>query len=158
MIIGHQYVSTCLEYALLYSCCLIIFIVMHYVLKHSKLRSDALFELNRTISVLFRILNVTCLIVVLFCYFLGRLFLFDFVFSNTDCGDCHTAGIRIAVLDYFQFWSNKTKSYLCYLTCFCLCAVYESADDTGLLMLLYILSANLFILVCCLLLLLYYAF
>ena len=83
--------------------------------------------------------------------------MFDFVFTNTDCGDCHT-GIRIAVLNYFQFGTTEIKSYLCYLSCFCLCVVYESADDTGLLKLLYILSANVFILVCCLLLLLYYAF
>ena len=92
---------------------------------------------------------MTCLS---FLFLLGSLFLFDFVFTNAGCGDCHT-GIRIGVLDYFQFVTKETKSYLCYLSCFCLCAVYESADDTGLLMLLYILSANLFILICCLLLL-----
>ena len=62
-----------------------------------------------------------------------KLFLFDFVLTNTSCGDCHT-GIRIAVLNYFQLGTKETKSYLCYLSCFCLCAVYESADDTGLLM------------------------
>ena len=64
-----------------------------------------------------------------------------FVFTNTDCGDCHTC-IRVAVLDYFQFGSKETKSYLCYLSCISLCAIYDSANDSGLLMLLYILSAN----------------
>ena len=81
----------------------------------------------------------------------------DFVFTNTDCDECHTV-IRIAVLDCFQFGTKETKSYLCYVSRFCLSSVYESADDIGLLKLLYILSADLFILVCCLLLLLYYAF
>ena len=38
-------------------------------------------------------------------------------------------GIKVAVLDYFQIVTNETKSCLIYLSCFCLCAVYESADD-----------------------------
>ena len=67
-------------------------------------------------------------------------------------------GIRIAVFDYFQFVTKDAICCLCYVSSFCLCAVYESADNTGSLMLLYILSVNLLILVCCLLLLLYYAF
>ena len=74
--------------------------------------------------------NVTCLLFLLLS-FCSILFLLMLV---------HT-GIRIAVLDYFQFRSIEKN--LCYLSSFCLCAVYESADDTGLLMLLYILSANL---------------
>ena len=83
--------------------------------------------------------------------------MFEFDFTNAGCCNYHP-GIRIAVLDYFQFGTKETRSYLCYLSCFCLCAVYESANDTGSFLLLYILSANVFILVCCLLLLLYYAF
>ena len=63
-----------------------------------------------------------------FLLLVGSLFLLDFVFSISDCGDCHI-GIRIAVLDYFQFETIETKSYLCYLSCFCLCEVYVSADD-----------------------------
>ena len=47
-----------------------------------------------------------------FLLLLGRLFLFHFIFINTDCGDCHTAGIRVAVLDYFQIGYKETKSYL----------------------------------------------
>ena len=44
--------------------------------------------------------------------------MFSFVFTNTDCGDCHI-GIRIAVLDYFQFGSKETKFNLFHLSCFC---------------------------------------
>ena len=42
----------------------------------------------------------------------------DFVFTNAHCGNCHTC-ISIADLDYFELGSNETKSYLCYLSCFC---------------------------------------
>ena len=56
--------------------------------------------------------------------------MFEFDFTNAGCRNYHP-GIRIAVLDYFRFGSKETNFYVYYLSCFCLCAVYVSADDTG---------------------------